>query len=324
MSFMAFEEKKTIADVSDIIKNAVDSMAKSKNRADIVSVESMIPAMEPQDYPKNHKLDVVYGNLSSDEKLDIFYPETGEGPFPVFVEVHGGGWYFGQKRSVEFQPFLPGLERGYAVVSLGYTLSPKARFPQPVEEVKAAIRYLKVHAKELRLDPNRIALWGGSAGAHLAAMAAMSCGTRKYDNPAYGNMEVDSSVAALVLWYGCFDYYTDGEQREILHQPNKGDSFVYDNFLGVSPVERFPVLLREMNPENHITQFAPPTFFQHGLCDSVVPFLQSVHFYELLKPVIGADHVKLDLLPDCEHADVKLFDAQNVAKVYDFVDQYLK
>ena len=109
-----------------------------------------------------------------------------------------------------------------------------------------------------------------------------------------------------------------------MRQPVKKDSFVYDNFLGVSPVERFPSLLHQMNPEEYITSFAPPTFFQHGLCDTVVPFLQSVHFYEKLKDAIGADQVQLDLLPECEHADEKLFDAQNVAKVYDFVDQYLK
>ncbi len=324
MIAMASEQKKTIADVSDIIKQAIAQAAVSKKRDDITTVEAMIPAMEPEDYPKNYKLDIVYGTLSSDEKMDIFYPETGEGPFPVFIEVHGGGWYFGQKRSVEFQPFLLGLERGYAVVSLGYTLSPKARFPQAVEEIKGAIRYLKAHAKELNIDPNRIALWGGSAGAHLAAMAAMTCGCGRYDSPAYGNLEYDSSVAALVLWYGCFDYYTDEEQRKILRQPVKKDSFVYDNFLGVSPVERFPSLLHQMNPEEYITSFAPPTFFQHGLCDTVVPFLQSVHFYEKLKDAIGADQVQLDLLPECEHADEKLFDAQNVVKVYDFVDQYLK
>lgn len=295
--------------------------AKDRNDPSIHSPADFLPLMPKAHFPKRYTLDLSYGEGEA-QKLDIFYPDDGDGPFPVFAEVHGGGWYFGQKRSDEFEPFLLGLSRGYAVVSLGYTLSPKAHFPQAVEELKGAIRYLKAHAAELRLDPSRIALWGGSAGAHLAAMAAMTAGTGVYDNPLYGNLQVDSSVACLVLWYGCFDFTGEDEQRRILRMPPK-DSLAFQNFVGNTEPWRHPDLMAKTNPERYITPFAPPTLLQHGLSDRIVPFLQSVHFYEAMKTKCAPGRAVLDLLPNCDHADHPLFAEENVAKVYDFVDSIL-
>ena len=141
---------------------AIAATAARKGNAGIKTVEDMIPKMDPSHYPNRRYLDLQYADISDDAKLDIFLPDEGDGPFPVFIEVHGGGWYFGQKRSIEFEPFLLGLKRGYAVVSMGYTLSPKARYPQAIEEIKAGIRFLKANAEKYHLDPNRIAMWGGS------------------------------------------------------------------------------------------------------------------------------------------------------------------
>ncbi len=121
------------------IKKAIEQTALNRKDESIVTAEDMIPKMDHAKY-QNKILDIPYGGRTQKEKLDIYYPETGDGPFPVFVEVHGGGWYFGQKNSVEFEPFLAGLERGFACVSLGYTLSPEEHYPVPVQEIKAAIR----------------------------------------------------------------------------------------------------------------------------------------------------------------------------------------
>ena len=154
---------------------------------------------------QNKLLDVAYGDKTGKEKLDIYYPETGDGPFPVFIEVHGGGWYFGQKNSVEFEPFLCGRERGFACVSLGYTLSPEAHYPLAVLEIKAAIRFLRKNAERYNLDPERFALWGGSAGAHLAGLAAASCDTGYLEEDLFGNDAYSAKPNALVVLYGVFD-----------------------------------------------------------------------------------------------------------------------
>lgn len=319
------ENNKTINDVTQLIKDAIAATAARKGNAGIKTVEDMIPKMDPSHYPNRRYLDLQYADISDDAKLDIFLPDEGDGPFPVFIEVHGGGWYFGQKRSIEFEPFLLGLKRGYAVVSMGYTLSPKARYPQAIEEIKAGIRFLKANAEKYHLDPNRIAMWGGSAGAHLAGLAAMSCGTGKFENYALGYQGFTSDVQALVLWYGCFDYYTDSDQRaQCGFPPSEDGHWVYQNFLGYEDVEAHPDLLKEMNPETHITQKAPPTFFQHGMSDTVVPYPQSVSFADKLAAVIGQDKVEIELIEGFDHADAGLFAEANMEKVYDFVDKYLK
>ena len=139
------------------IKKAIEQTALNRNDEGIVTAEDMIPRMDHEKY-QNKLLDIPYGDKTGKEKLDIYYPETGDDPFPVFIEVHGGGWYFGQKNSVEFEPFLAGLERGFACVSLGYTLSPEAHYPLAVLEIKAAIRFLRKNAEKYNLDPGRFAL----------------------------------------------------------------------------------------------------------------------------------------------------------------------
>lgn len=120
----------------------------------------MIPRMDDKEYHRK-RLDISYADRTPAEKFDIFYPEEGDGPFPVFVEVHGGAWYFGQKRSVEFEPFLYGLNRGYACVSLGYTLSPEGHYPLPVLEIKSAIRFCGCMQKNISWT--RVALYCGEA-----------------------------------------------------------------------------------------------------------------------------------------------------------------
>ena len=110
--------------ITKMIQENIRATANRRNDEGIITAEGMIPRMDDKEYHRK-RLDISYADRTPAEKLDIFYPEEGDGPFPVFVEVHGGAWYFGQKRSVEFEPFLYGLNRGYACVSLGYTLSPE-------------------------------------------------------------------------------------------------------------------------------------------------------------------------------------------------------
>lgn len=105
--------------------------------------------------------------------LDVFLPEdAGEGPLPVVVWVHGGAWISGCKENIA--PYLEILaSNGFAVVGAGYTISPEANYPQAVTELNSALGYLREHAAEYNLDPERIVLAGDSAGAQLAAQLAL-------------------------------------------------------------------------------------------------------------------------------------------------------
>ena len=129
--------------IAKMIQENIRATASRRNDEGIITAEGMIPRMDDKEYHRK-RLDISYADRTPAEKLDHFLPRRRRPePFPVFVEVHGGAWYFGQKRSVEFEPFLYGLNRGYACVSLGYTLSPEGHYPLPVLEIKSAIRFLR-------------------------------------------------------------------------------------------------------------------------------------------------------------------------------------
>lgn len=306
-------ENKAEANITELIKGAIKATSERFKDESIVTAEDMIPHMRTvltdKDYPKKYIEDIQYAD-SEDAKLDIYFPAEGEGPYPVFVEIHGGAWYFGQKSSIEFKPFLHGLKRGYACVSVGYTLSPKAIYPQAVIEIKKAIDFIKKNADKYNLDKDRIVLWGGSAGAHLAALAAYSTDTGYLDE----RHELDSSVNVLVLWYGCFNYYLG----------KKLEHWVYQNFYGVQDLGEAVEAVVLSNPGCHVTENAPFTLLQHGLNDGLVPYEQSVYMYDIIKTIAGEDRCMLDLVESCDHADAKLFADDNVKKMFDIIEEKLK
>lgn len=295
--------------IAELIKGAIKATAERFNNDNIVTAEDMIPHMRTilseEEYPKKYIEDIQYAE-SEAAKLDIYFPENYEGPYPVFVEVHGGAWYFGQKSSIEFKPFLYGLKKGFVCVSVGYTLAPEATYPQPVIEIKKAIDYLKKNAEKYNIDANRIVLWGGSAGAHLAALAAFSKDTGYLEEKG----ELDSSVNMLVLWYGCYNYYIG----------KKLDRWVYENFFGEKELSRIPEKIILSNPACHVTKEVPFTLLQHGLSDMVVPYEQSVYMYNIIKCIAGEDRCCLDLVENCDHADVKLFAEDNIKKMFEYIE----
>ena len=118
--------------------------------------------------------DLPYANLSPAQKLDIYLPDEGEGPFPVILHIHGGGFALGDKGDIHVLTFLKGLERGYAVVSVNYRLSGEAIFPAGLQDIKAAIRWLRANSEQYHLDGSRIAACGGSSGGNYAAMVCLT------------------------------------------------------------------------------------------------------------------------------------------------------
>ncbi|WPO97564.1 alpha/beta hydrolase [Pseudomonas sp. HR96] len=142
----------------------------------------------------------VYSNTpaSGPQTLDLYLPRHPAGRRPLLVYVHGGGWSQGDARTagafVDFPELLRRLaQQGYAVASVNYRLSPAATFPAPLDDIKDAMAWLHDHARRYGIDPARTALWGSSAGGHLAALAALSP-DRRYP-----------AVKAWVSWFGVFD-----------------------------------------------------------------------------------------------------------------------
>ena len=151
-------------------------------------------------------LDLRYTSLSPAHKLDIYLPDDGDGPFPVILHIHGGGFAIGDKRDIHVLPFLKGLARGYAVVSVNYRLSGEAIFPAGLQDIKAAIRWLRANTEHYFLDGNRIAACGGSPGGNFAAMVCLTDHVTELDDLSLGNPEYPCNVQAAVDWFGPTDF----------------------------------------------------------------------------------------------------------------------
>jgi len=166
---------------------------------------------------------------------DLYLPE-GAGPFPALVAVHGGGWQQGVRG--QFQYFGPYLAaRGYGLLAISYRLAKKGTktFPQAVHDVVAAVRFLRAKAAEFRLDPQRLGLFGASAGAHLASLAALGANAGAFldgypDDP---QAKADAKVKVLVGVYGVYDLI---EMWERYRADSPRDNNI-ENFLGAAPME---------------------------------------------------------------------------------------
>lgn len=196
--------------------------------------------------------------------MDAHIP-PGAGPHAAVILVHGGGWTTGSKRANFIQPlFGPLDESGLAWFSIDYRLAPKHPYPAAVRDVEEAIRYIKAHAKDYRVDPKRLALMGESAGGHLVALVA----TRSTP---------ETRVAAVVPFYGAFDL-------EALLAEKKEVSKGWTGFFGITDLsEKSRAVLREASAATYVRRGLPPFLLIHGTQDEAVPYDQSVKFNEQLK-----------------------------------------
>jgi len=280
------------------------------------------------DHVKRKYLDLPYADLSAAQKLDLYLPDEGEGPFPVIVSIHGGAFMGCDKADMQVLPMLEGLKRGYAVVAVNYRLSWEAKFPALVHDVKAAVRWIRANAQRYHLDPDRIAAWGGSAGAYLASMLGTSR-VPEMEDLSLGNPEQPSHVQAVVAWFGPTDFLKMDEQlteRGLPHEPGTEHSGANspESLLLGEQITKVPELVKAANPETYITSAAPPFFLQHGTLDAVVPVQMSINLAAKLEQVLGKDRIKLELLEGAEHGDPQFEAPDNVKKVLDFLDKHIK
>ena len=204
-------------------------------------------------------------------------------PLPVVIWVHGGAWRVGNKDGA-LPRLLPFVRRGYAAASVEYRLSGEARFPAPIEDCKCAVRFLRVNAASLGLDPERFGAWGDSAGGHLVALL----GTAP-DEPALegtgGWPGISSRVQAVCDWYGPTDFLQMvGQASQLDHAaPDAPEA----QLLG-GPIQEVPDRVAQANPISYVSGDAPPFLIVHGDKDPVIPLSQSQLLYEALMNA-GAD-----------------------------------
>jgi acetyl esterase/lipase len=214
------------------------------------------------------------------------------------------------------------------VASINYRLSGESIFPTQVYDCKTAVRWLRAHAKEYNLDPNRIAVAGESAGGHLAALTGTSGDVKDLEDLSAGNADESSRVRAVVDWYGPTDLLAvDGYLLQNGYKPWLNNSSSYASQLVGGNLTEHADVVRAANPETYITPDDPPFLIQHGTRDNHVPHQQSVIFAEKLRPVIGEENVALDIFKGGRHGDMGsdiFFETPaNFDIVFDFLDKHL-
>jgi len=243
--------------------------------------------------------DVTYSTLPGYRPLivDIYLPPRELGPRPLILYVHGGGWVGGNTRhsgaTGDFPAALAMLAaEGFVVASVEYRLAAEAEFPAQAHDVRAALRFLKGNAARYGIDPERTGIWGGSAGGHLAALAALSCGDASLDPDGARVPAGSECVQSAVIWYGVFDFATQAETRAggdpgIGTLLGCGDTCLAEDYAPASPV-------------SYIDARDPPFLLIHGEDDQVVPVAQS----RLAEERLGAAGISVQsiYIPGVDHS----------------------
>ena len=208
--------------------------------------------------------DIPYREISGTRlMLDAHIPD-GTGPFPTAILVHGGGWVAGDKQQYITYIFQPLTEANFAWFSINYRLAPQFKFPADTDDVAAAIRWVKANAARYKVDPQRIALIGESAGGHLVSYVGAQ------SDPSTG-------VAAVVSMYGIHDFIT----ASIAWHPIPEEIL---KLFGISEVDAqsAPILVKA-SPVVYIRKDMAPYLLMHGSKDEDVPYEQSVEMCDKMK-----------------------------------------
>lgn len=266
--------------------------------------------------------DVEYARVDGTSlKLDLYVPD-GEGPFPLVVWVHGGGWQSGDKGLSPSGAQVRQATRGYVVASIDYRLSGQAVFPAQSHDCKGALRWLRANASRFRIDPERVAVWGGSAGGHLVALLGTSGGVADLEGSVGGNGEYSSRVSAVVDWYGPSDLTTiDAQALPCSTLDGSLASAPHNKLIGCVNAT-CPEAARRASPVSYVSADDPPFFVVHGTNDCVVPPLQSQELHDAL--VAAGVPSTLTFLQGAGHGGAVFTDATYLPRLEAFLDARLK
>jgi acetyl esterase/lipase len=260
--------------------------------------------------------DVEYARVGDISlKFDLYVPANAKSP-PLVVWIHGGAWRGGSKNNPSV---LALTERGYALASVDYRLSTVAQFPAQIHDIKAAIRYLRSAAKEHGISTERIAISGGSAGGHLAALVGVTNGVKELEGTVGAHLDQSSDVQAIVVFYGASDLMTILAQSTP-HGVNMRAPAL-ELLLGGQPDSR-PELARLASPVFHVDPHDPPLLWFHGDQDPQMPINQAHEMMGAYKkqgpsatfePVYGG-----------AHGGKLFFTPEQMAEVADFLNVTLR
>ncbi|MGE2833224.1 alpha/beta hydrolase [Mycobacterium sp. SMC-4] len=237
---------------------------------------------------------VQYGPHPSVNRADIWrradLPRDGKAP--VLLQIPGGAWAIGMRRPQAY-PLLSHLaDHGWVCVSIDYRVSPRHTWPDHIVDVKRALAWIKEHIAEYGGDPDFVAVSGGSAGGHLAALVALTA-----DDPQYqpGFEDADTSVVAAVPIYGRYDWISarGSGRKEFI-------AFL-QRLVVKKPLASHRKVYTDASPLHRVRPDAPPFFILHGQDDSIIPIPEGREFAAALEKVSTAPVVYAEI-PHAQHA----------------------
>ena len=241
------------------------------------------------------QVDSWFGHTSQDLKLDIIYPHEGqEKPWPCIVWVCGGAW-LQMDRHAHMPNFADLAREGFVVASVQYRLTNETVFPGPLEDIKAAIRYLRKNAARYNIDAGHFGVMGESAGGQLSGMVAVTGNRREFDKGEW--LDYSSAVQAACPWY----MVSDLAAFPALDNPGLSPEA---RLIGAIPEDR-PELIKAASPISYVSADCPPCLLLHGTDDHTVPHDQSVRFHDALEK--AGVPVTLYSIEGADHADENFF-----------------
>lgn len=270
--------------------------------------------------------DIPYADgIKGPLRLDLYRPrEAPPGPGgeaegaprrlrPILLQIHGGAWIVGSKNEQGIPLMMRLASHGWLCASIDYRLSPRATFPDHIVDVKRAICWLKEHAHEYGADPGFIIVTGGSAGGHLASLAALTPNAPEFQP---GFEDADTRVQGCVSFYGVYDF------------TNQNGVYRHDGLAGLlgrwvmkKRLSEARELYEQASPLYRVTPDAPPFLLVHGDHDSLVPVAEARHFYEALREISRSPVVYAEI-PGAQHA-FEIFPSLRSALAIDGVERFL-
>jgi acetyl esterase/lipase len=239
-------------------------------------------------------------------KLDFYRPAQASGPLPTAIFMHGGGYRIGSRKEASALSVMPYVQMGWNAVNVEYRASGIALAPAAVEDARCALRWLVHNAKEYNVDTERIIVTGQSAGSHLALMTGLVPESAGFDRNCPGPEPM--KVAAVVSWYGVFDYTT------LVDDPKRDYAI---SWIGGQP--GYKDVAKRVSPMTYVRAGLPPVMAIHGDADPIVPYEQEVREIDALKK--AGVVAELVTIPGGGHGN---FPRDQVLRAWTAIDAFLQ
>lgn len=257
-------------------------------------------------------------NDNPKQALDLYLPKQRKSgkPLPVVAYIHGGGWMRGDRLGAAAGCIQTARTGEYAAVSIGYRLTGEASFPAQIHDCKAAIRWIRGHAKALNIDPDKIGVWGSSAGGHLSSLLGTSGDVKELEGDLGSFDDLSSRVTCVANLCGPEDF-TVGMMFDQQGQPVVNDDAV-KGLLGGTYVEK-PDAAKAASPVTHVSSDDPPFIHFHGTRDQRVSYKHA----ELIHAALQKAGVPSQLVPITDGAHGSVSHPEVRVRAMQFMSRHL-